>query len=136
MVIKNSRARRRHDRARLKNKRQFHWGYGHISEWVGRTPDVAGEINYMSARVAGGVVNTPTPCSCEMCKNKRKSAWSESPLTMQERKAEGAYKDGIEEYEEYNGWKHDWYWWEGYDYYDDFGDDPVEDWYLQWLYMK
>jgi len=135
MTIKNSRAQRRHDRARLKKKRQYHWGYGHVSEWIGRTPDVAGEINYMSPATAGIVVNTPTPCSCYMCGNPRRNSWGESPLTMQERKAEESYADGVEEY---NTWVQDWYWWEGYDYCDDYdyGDDPADDKHLKWMYIK
>jgi hypothetical protein len=135
MIVKNSRAQRRHDRARLKKKRQFHWGYGHIDKWAGRTPDVAGNINYMPARIAGSVVNTPTPCSCEMCRNLRKSAWNDSPLTIQERKAESAYIDGVEEYEVRDYWY--WYWWDEEDYFLDFyGDNPADDWYLRWMYIK
>lgn len=96
MVEKYSRAQRRHDRARLKIKRQFHWGYGHIAEWAGRTPEEAGNINYMSAVVAGFVVNTPTPCSCDGCGNPRKSnMWSSESLTLQERKALLSYLDQV-----------------------------------------
>ncbi len=133
MTIKNSRAQRRHDRARLKKKRQYYWGYGHISEWIGRTPDVAGEINYMSPATAGFVVNTPAPCSCYMCGNPRRNSWGESPLTMQERKAEESYFAGLDEVLDADTYR-----WEKYDaYYDDwYGENPANDWYLRWLYIK
>jgi len=98
MIEKHSRAQRRHDRARLKVKRQFHWGYGHICAWAGRTPAEAGEINYMPPRVAGGVVNTPTPCSCYMCGNPRRNGWTEDAKTMQERKAYEDYKSQLGDY--------------------------------------
>lgn len=99
-MFKNmSRANRRHQRARIKNKRQFHWGYGHKDEWVGRMPEHAGEINYMSPRTAGFVINTPTPCSCLMCCNPRHNGWETKKecLTMQEKKALEDYNDQIEE---------------------------------------
>ena len=98
MIVKHSRAQRRHDSARLKNKRQYHWGYGHITEWVGRTPLIAGEINYMSPRNLGFVLNTPTPCSCSMCGNPRRSHWSDNPLSIQEQKSLMYYDDQIKEY--------------------------------------
>ena len=136
MIVKNSRAQRRHDRARLKKKRQYHWGYGHVSEWVGRTPEKAGEINYMSPKAAGMVVNTPAPCSCYMCGNPRRNSWGESPLTMQEHKAYLFAKDSFEEVEDLATYR-----WEKYDYfYNDWdfylNEDPAEDWYLRWMYIK
>ncbi len=88
MVNKYSRAQRRHDRARLKVKRQYHWGYGHKSDWGRDIADIAdGKINYMSPEVAGGIVDTPTPCSCWMCINPRRGTGIDKVLTMQERKA-------------------------------------------------
>jgi hypothetical protein len=97
MVEKYARAQRRSDRARLKTKRQFHWGYGRKDASVSGPP--SGGINFMSPGVAGGVVNTPTPCSCWMCGNPRRSSnnWADSRLTMQERKALASYIDQVEE---------------------------------------
>ena len=142
MTIKHSRAQRRHDRARLKEKRQFHWGYGHKDEWVGRTPDVAGEINHMSPAVAGMVISTPAPCSCSMCGNPRRNSWGENPLTMQEQKASSAYKDQVEEYYSRKDYFYDYDYYGSigqYDFYDEYGeygDDPADDWYLRWMYIK
>ena len=137
MTEKNSRAQRRHDRARLKKKRQYHWGYGHKDEWIGRTPDVAGDINYMSPKLAGMVVNAPGSCSCYMCGNPRRAPWAEHAWSMQERKAWDAAIDGIEEYVDMRTYR-----WEKYDYFYndwdlwDYGQDPADDWYLRWMYIK
>lgn len=91
----NSRALRRHHRARLKIKRQFHWGYGRKSSW---SEPERGQINFMNPRTAGFVVNTATPCSCWMCHNPRRvGGWSGPRLTMQELKALDAYYDSMEE---------------------------------------
>ncbi len=128
MVIKNSRAQRRHDIARLKKKRHGHWGYGKQG-WRRHSHN---EFVKMSPSVAGMVVNTPTPCSCYMCGNPRRNSWAESPLTMQERKAESSYADGLDEYDECNYT----YWWEYYDDYSDYGDDLADDWYLRWMYIN
>jgi len=95
MVIKHSRAQRRHDYLRLKSKRQFHWGYGHKDEWACRMPEEAGEINFMSPHTAGFVTRTPTPCSCWMCQNPRHAGWEES-LTMQELKALDNFNDWMD----------------------------------------
>ena len=89
-----TRAERRHHRERLKKKRQYHWGYGHKDEWMGRTPPEAGDINYMSAKISGMVSRTPTTCSCGMCGNPRNKGW-DNPNTMQERKANEDYEDQI-----------------------------------------
>lgn len=97
MVVKYSRAQRRHDYARLKNKRQYHWGYGHKDEWNGRNAN-RGMISFMPKDVAGMVADTPAICSCEMCKNERRSAFSDSPLTMQERRREYDLQEGLDEY--------------------------------------
>lgn len=109
MTQKYSRAQRRADYARLKKKRQYHWGYGHKNGW-GREAEGRGEICFMTPRVAGGVVNTPTPCSCEMCRNERNSAFADNPLTMQERRALDYYNDSVEEYYDWISWSYwDWY---------------------------
>ena len=132
MTIKHSRAQRRHDRARLKKKRRNHWGYGRQG-W--RSYCHVG-INEMSKAQAGMVVNTPTPCSCYMCGNPRRNSWGESPLTIQERKAWDAAIDSIEEYTDIGTYR-----WERYDYfYNDWDlyidEDPADDWYLRWMYIK
>ena len=131
MTIKHSRAQRRHDRARLKKKRRNHWGYGRQG-WRSYCHD---GINEMDAAQAGMVVNTPTPCSCYMCGNPRRNAWANvwEELTVQERKAVDAAWDGIEEYEDVGP-----YWWEAYDDYTEyaFNEDPADDWYLRWMYIK
>jgi len=130
MTIKNSRAQRRHDRARLKKKRRNHWGYGHQG-WRGH--------EVMSKATAGMVVETPTPCSCYMCGNPRRAHWANvwEILTIQEHKAYLSALDGFEEVEDMATYR-----WEKYDdFYDDwdiwdYGDDPADDWYLRWLYIK
>ena len=83
---------RRHHYARLKNTRRNHWGYGKQG-WRGIAE--AG-FEEMSKTVEGMVTRTPTPCSCYMCGNPRHYGW-ENKLTIQERKAEEAYKYQIEE---------------------------------------
>jgi len=123
MIVKNSRAQRRHDRARLKKKRQTHWGYGKQG-WR--------QYTEMSPAVLGMVVNTPTPCSCYMCGNPRRAPWAETPLTMQERKAADSYIAGIDDWDD---WRYT-HWWDYDDYDYDYGDDPAEDWYLRWMYIK
>ena len=61
-----SRAQRRHHRERLKNKRRYHWGRDLMAE-----PEVLART-----------VNTPKPCSCLLCGNRRKHAGG----TLQERR--------------------------------------------------
>ena len=91
MVIKYSRAQRRHDYARLKKKRQYYWGYGRYGFRF------ADETVYMPPRTLGFLVRTAKPCSCEMCRNERNSWYSDNPLTLQERKAEDSYKEQIKD---------------------------------------
>ena len=90
MVVKFSRAQRRHDRMRMyKHVKQLYkyawWDSDSITEkerkkWYGLFRDNASR------------------CSCSMCCNPRRGGWeSKYPLTMQERKAEDAYNDGMEE---------------------------------------
>lgn len=127
MTHKFSRAQRRADRARLKVKRQFHWGYGHKNNW-GR--EVArGEICFMDPSVAGTVVNTPTPCSCWMCGNPRHTLSNGSPLTRQEQKADDSFNDGLEDYQD---WLDYCYW----DYFDDYDDWRLDDEYQKWKWRK
>ena len=135
MIVKNSRAQRRHDRARLKNKRQYHWGYGK----QGWRQHCEHKHIEMSPTVAGQVVNTPTPCSCYMCGNPRRAPWAEDPLTMQERKAADSHYDGLDEVEDMYTYRWEKYdqWYEGYDEWDMwYGDNPADDWYLRWMYIK
>ncbi len=96
MVVKYNRAQRRHDRERLRKKRQYYWGYGRKPGWIGWPPkDSRGQIQFMSARNAGMIVDTPTPCSCYMCGNPRRKAWADEILTIQERKAFDNFRDEI-----------------------------------------
>lgn len=57
-MMENSfkRAQRRHDAARIKKNRRWHWGR-----------DMAQE-----GRQLGKLLHTATPCSCPMCGNPRK----------------------------------------------------------------
>lgn len=113
MTEKYSRAQRRADRARIKIKRQFHWGYGHKQEWW--KDNKKGEINYMSPLQAGIIARTSTVCSCWMCGNPRRGgAWTNDfgPLTLQEYKALDNYKDYLGVYDEYHpdDFREDCYW--------------------------
>lgn len=128
MTMKYSRAQRRADYARLKEKRQTHWGYGNQGwrQYCKHAPVK------MSPALAGMVANTPTPCSCYMCGNPRRNSWADDPLTMQERKAADQYADEVE-------WNFGLYGY--YDYSDDWyedccDEDPEVDWYLKWMYIK
>ena len=93
MTIKFSRAQRRSDSLRLKNKRASYWGFGKYG-WKERTNH---SPTYMSAKQIGSVVDTPTPCSCWMCGNPRKKLFSSNSerLTVQERKANEKFTDQI-----------------------------------------
>lgn len=57
-----NRAVRRHQVARLKQKRKNYWGYGRA---YGRETEV------MNPAQLGKVVQYPHPCSCWMCRNNR-----------------------------------------------------------------
>lgn len=96
MVIKFSRAQRRHDRMRMdKHVRQlemYRWWKGgrsteeELKQWYGRFRDNASR------------------CSCSMCMNPRRGGWeSKYPLTIAEKQAEDAYYDGLEEIEDEYG---------------------------------
>ena len=132
MTDKNSRVQRRADYARLKEKRHGHWGYGKYG-WRSYSQH---ETNNMSNATAGMVANTPTPCSCYMCGNPRRNSWGDHPLTLQERKADDSFKDGLDDWD---NWRYA-NWWD-YDFDHSmlpeyYGENPAEDWYLKWLYMK
>jgi len=92
MCKNTTRAMRRHHYVRLKNTRRQHWGYGKQG-W--RCSQYITDVD-MPKDVAGMVTRTPTPCSCDMCGNPRRKGW-DNPLTIQERKAEEAYRYQIEE---------------------------------------
>ena len=99
MTQKFSRAQRRSDYARLKRKRQFHYGYGYKDEWNGMSPK-AGDINFMPEDVAGKVTRTPCNCSCWMCGNPRRGAadWGLGKLTKQEVVALDKFADSFNEW--------------------------------------
>jgi len=67
---KSKRAIRRKHIHRLIKKRKDYWSGG--------------------ARTPRALANTPTPCSCQMCCNVRKSSWAKGKerLTLQERRQE------------------------------------------------
>jgi len=88
MINKYSRAQRRCDYARLKKVRANYWGYG-TSSYLGD--------RYMQPRTLGLSINTPSPCSCWMCKNPRKVWKGKENITIQERKAKDFAKDSLEE---------------------------------------
>ena len=130
MTNKNSRAQRRADYTRLKEKRQGHWGYGKYG-WRSYSQH---ETNNMSVATAGMVANTPTPCSCYMCGNPRRQCWGENPLTIQEQKADDAFNDGLDEWD---NWRYADWWDFDFSMMDEYyGENPAEDWYLKWLYVK
>jgi hypothetical protein len=56
-LLDNPKAQRRHDRARLKAKRRFHFGFDHAAPGL--------EKRWAS------LIDTPRPCSCPMCGNPR-----------------------------------------------------------------
>ena len=73
MAKTSKRAERRHQTKRLQKKRRDYWG-------------TKGEEKTDGERAS--VANTPTPCSCEMCCNVRKSSYAkgDEKLSIQERK--------------------------------------------------
>jgi hypothetical protein len=74
------RAERRHHRQRLKAKRRGHQG------GIAIELDLPGKISFW--------VNTPTPCSCYMCRNERTGKGNRaSGLTMQELRVSQSEKD-------------------------------------------
>lgn len=77
-----TRAQRRHHRARLKKARKAYWGFG----FCGGGGCLSRE--HMDPRRLGMVINTPKPCSCATCGNRR----FHEGVTLQERKAETVYE--------------------------------------------
>lgn len=68
-----SRAEKVHHRERLKANRRLHWGRDLINEPI----------------PLAKAVNTPTPCSCLMCGNRRKHSHD----TMQERRIKLSHQE-------------------------------------------
>lgn len=99
-MFKNmSRAERRHHRARLMKTRKNYWGYGNQG-WRSYCQDAPEE---MSPAMVGTVARTPTPCSCYMCGNPRRTSWGgKEKLTIAERRMLEYYKYSLEELEEEN----------------------------------
>ncbi len=96
-MFKNmARAIRRHHKARLKKNRKNYWGFGKYG-WRGSVTSSLYEE--MDETCSGIVINTPTPCSCWMCRNPRHSDWlsKKSKLTMAERRMLDNYKNDIRE---------------------------------------
>lgn len=90
MVIKYSRAERRHHSARM-FKRAYHIIE---TEWFHSFGDNPEQIKQSANRR----YNNMQMCSCHMCCNVRRSYWADSPLTLQELKAQAAAKDSFEDY--------------------------------------
>lgn len=92
MVVKFNRAQRRADRARMYKKaralQEMWWSYSDYSEEV---------IHKLSCRLRDNM----KICSCQMCRNPRHSWWTNGKerFTMQERKANEAFKDEMRELE-------------------------------------
>jgi len=95
MFKNTTRAKRRYHRARLINNRKCHWGYG-LHGWRN---DSTSEFTTMPKELKGLVANTPTPCSCDMCGNPRRTGWLKKydKLKMQEKKALDNYNNQLEE---------------------------------------
>jgi len=74
-VMKVPRLKRRHHRDRLKRKRRYHWGHDR---------DLS-----LEPEILARAVNTPTPCSCWMCRNNREK-------TRKERESELLLIEGLE----------------------------------------
>ena len=87
MVVKYSRAQRRHDAARMYNR-----AVRKIREWEFDEE----HLKWRACRIFNNMKN----CSCWMCRNERTNGWNsnEMKLTMQERKARDSAKDSLEEY--------------------------------------
>lgn len=86
------RAERRAHIERLKRKRRTYYGGMHAD----------------SPQRLGGLIDTPTPCSCQMCCNPRRSKWGPH-LTMQERRAMAGWLDAFRDWlcpEEDEAWVH------------------------------
>lgn len=93
----SKRSLRRHHYRRLKKNRSHYWGYGKY----GQRSYGWDEIVEMQPDMLGSVARTPTPCSCYMCGNPRRSGmWSGDTITIQERKEEENYKYNLLEVEE------------------------------------
>lgn len=90
MVIKYSRAQRRHDRQRMTE----HVKRLYMYQWWKRS------VNWNEEKDKRGwygrVRDNAVICSCPMCGNPRRNGW-EDPLTVAERRADAAFKDGVEE---------------------------------------
>jgi hypothetical protein len=80
---------RRAHRDRLKKNRKNYWGRYQINQYT--DPLTECQLNR--------IVDTPKSCSCQMCKNKRRSSFNKGlfKLTVQERKFLESWKE--KEYE-------------------------------------
>ena len=97
MVIKYSRAERRHHAARMYKRAKFiietQWWFTDMESFLDETS------RFNSTLTAKRMANNMKHCSCQMCCNVRRSNWAENNgLTLQEIKALDATKDGFEDY--------------------------------------
>lgn len=101
MVVKYSRAQRRHDRKRMfkralkLQKDWWSWGDREVVLWGGK---VATEEDLHAA--ASMIRDNMSVCSCPMCCNQRHNDWAgkKERLTMQELRADDAFKDGLKDW--------------------------------------
>jgi len=86
MVVKYSRAQRRHDNARM-----YQRAIQKIKFWESDDEHVV----WRARRIYNNMKN----CSCWMCRNERRCTWlsKREQLTIQERKAEDSANDSLEE---------------------------------------
>jgi len=86
MVVKHSRAQRRHDNARMYKRAERM-----VSVWES-------DPEHLEWRVRR-IYNNMKNCSCWMCRNERNNGWNSGrlSLTRQEQKAEDSFNDQLKE---------------------------------------
>ena len=94
---KSSRAMRRHHRARMyKRAKKI------LDQWYWFDPRSCSFTKEEEHRIISLRRDHITLCSCEMCRNVRRSGWTSGKeyLTLQERRNLDNYKDGLKETED------------------------------------
>lgn len=93
MVVKHSRAQRRHDRERM---------YQHARRVVGLWFQYLPPPEEITRHKAHLLRDNLKACSCWMCGNSRKFHTGKSCLTLQERKADVSFDEQIKELDDTN----------------------------------
>ena len=97
MVVKYSRAERRHHAARMKKRAKFiietQWWFTNLEAYY-----EPGNKNHSAEQTANRMFNNMKVCSCYMCCNERRNPYTDNPLTMQEQKALDSYYDQLDDY--------------------------------------